>query len=73
MTKETSETTFGIMSGFEAYKKSTSIKIKAIDAFLFCIMLTGIFQFVYCVAIGPYPFNSFLAGFLSTIGTFVLT
>ena len=27
----------------------------------------------YCVIVGPYPFNSFLAGFLSCIGTFVLT
>lgn len=30
-------------------------------------------QFVYCVLVGSFPFNSFLAGFSSTVGAFVLT
>lgn len=55
------------------YWAQTPGKLKAIDAFLVYVMLTGIIQFVYCVVVGPYPFNSFLAGFLSCIGTFVLT
>lgn len=30
-------------------------------------------QFVYCLLVGSFPFNSFLAGFSSTVGAFVLT
>lgn len=30
-------------------------------------------QFVYCMLVGSFPFNSFLAGFSSTVGAFVLT
>lgn len=30
-------------------------------------------QFVYCMLVGTFPFNSFLAGFSSTVGAFVLT
>eukprot|EP00123_Amoebidium_parasiticum_P019321 comp24550_c0_seq1/m.46770 comp24550_c0_seq1/g.46770 ORF comp24550_c0_seq1/g.46770 comp24550_c0_seq1/m.46770 type:complete len:128 (-) comp24550_c0_seq1:224-607(-) len=62
-----------LVSGFHKYLKETPGKIKAIDSFLAFCMFTGIFQFVYCIVVGPFPFNSFLAGFLSTVGTFVLT
>jgi len=51
----------------------TPSKLKTIDAFLVFIMLSGIMQFVYCVAVTNYPFNAFLAGFSSTVGQFVLT
>jgi oligosaccharyltransferase complex subunit epsilon len=51
---------------------ATPSKLKIIDAYMVFIMLTGIFQFVYCVIAGTYPFNSFLAGFISTVGSFVL-
>lgn len=57
----------------EEYSKTTSAKLKLIDAFLLCIMLTGAVQFVYCLRVGTFPFNSFLSGFISAIGTFVLT
>ena len=35
-------------------------------------MVTGIAQFVYCLLVGTFPYNSFLAGFGSTVGQFVL-
>lgn len=57
---------------FEDYRKTTSSKLKIIDAYLVYILLTGIIQFVYCVLVGTFPFNSFLSGFISTIGCFVL-
>lgn len=44
-----------------------------IDAYLVYIFFTGVIQFVYCVVVGRFPFNSFLAGFLSCVGSFVLT
>jgi oligosaccharyltransferase complex subunit epsilon len=57
---------------YEEYKSSTPTKIKLVDAYMFCIMLTGIIQFVYCCLVGTYPFNAFLSGFISTVGCFVL-
>ncbi|KJE97270.1 defender against apoptotic cell death 1 [Capsaspora owczarzaki ATCC 30864] len=54
------------------YTADTPQLIKVIDAYLVYIMLTGIAQFVYCALVGTFPFNAFLAGFISTIGSFVL-
>ncbi|DBA03565.1 TPA: hypothetical protein N0F65_011466, partial [Lagenidium giganteum] len=54
------------------YEKSTSKKIKLIDGFLAYVLATGILQFIYCMLVGTFPFNSFLAGFVCTVGVFVL-
>ncbi|CAF0819481.1 unnamed protein product [Brachionus calyciflorus] len=54
------------------YKATTPKKVKLIDAYLLCILLTGIIQFVYCCLVGTYPFNAFLSGFISTVACFVL-
>lgn len=63
----------GVVSKFIGeYNSQTPKKLKLIDAYLFYILLTGIFQFVYCVLVGTFPFNSFLSGFISTISCFVL-
>lgn len=57
---------------YDEYKQTTPKKLKLVDSYLFCVMLTGIIQFAYCCLIGTFPFNSFLSGFISTIGCFVL-
>ncbi|KAH9396565.1 PREDICTED: dolichyl-diphosphooligosaccharide--protein glycosyltransferase subunit dad-1-like [Rhagoletis zephyria] len=57
---------------FEEYRKQTSKRLKAIDAYLVYIFFTGVFQFAYCLLVGTFPFNSFLSGFISTIASFVL-
>jgi oligosaccharyltransferase complex subunit epsilon len=57
---------------YDEYKSSTPTKIKLVDAYMFCIMLTGIIQFVYCCLVGTFPFNAFLSGFISTVASFVL-
>ncbi|CAI5439333.1 unnamed protein product [Caenorhabditis angaria] len=57
---------------FEDYQKTTPQKLKIIDAYMTYILFTGIFQFVYCVLVGTFPFNSFLSGFISTVTSFVL-
>lgn len=57
---------------YNDYQKSTPSKLKIIDAYLLYIMITGITQFVYCVLVGTFPFNAFLAGFCSTVASFVL-
>ncbi|KAK0423319.1 hypothetical protein QR680_008076 [Steinernema hermaphroditum] len=42
---------------FDDYRATTSSRLKI---------------FVYCVLVGTFPFNSFLSGFISTVGSFVL-
>ena len=57
---------------YNEYMNSTSKKVKLIDAYLFYIILTGVVQFGYCCLVGTFPFNSFLSGFISCVGSFVL-
>ncbi|CAH0381462.1 unnamed protein product [Bemisia tabaci] len=57
---------------YDEYSKNTPIKLKIIDAYLFYILLTGVFQFTYCCLVGTFPFNSFLSGFISCVSCFVL-
>ena len=57
---------------FDEYSATTPQKLKLVDAYLAYIMLTGIVQFVYCLLVGTFPFNSFLSGFISCVGSFVL-
>eukprot|EP01121_Diplochlamys_sp_Union-15-3_P004339 TRINITY_DN143_c0_g1_i2.p1 TRINITY_DN143_c0_g1~~TRINITY_DN143_c0_g1_i2.p1 ORF type:complete len:111 (+),score=4.33 TRINITY_DN143_c0_g1_i2:81-413(+) len=54
------------------YKRNTPKKLKIIDVYLTYVVLTGVIQFLYCLLVGTFPFNSFLSGFISTIGSFVL-
>ena len=56
----------------DEYLSSTPKKIKLIDAYLVYIVLTGVVQFLYCLIVGTFPFNSFLSGFISCVGSFVL-
>ncbi|KAI9488213.1 DAD/Ost2 [Zychaea mexicana] len=55
-----------------AYRKDTPASLKLIDVYLSYIMLSGIIQFVYMILAGTFPYNAFLAGFISTVGSFVL-
>ncbi|SPO39230.1 related to apoptotic cell death regulator DAD1 [Pseudozyma flocculosa] len=59
---------------YNSYVATTPKRLKLVDAFLVFLMVSGIIQFVYCIAITNYPFNSFIAGqvFASTVGQFVL-
>jgi len=54
------------------YSERTPRLTKLVDVFLLYVLLTGIVEFVYCCIVGTFPFNSFLAGFISTVGTFIL-
>ncbi|SNX86817.1 related to apoptotic cell death regulator DAD1 [Melanopsichium pennsylvanicum] len=57
---------------YNSYVDNTPKRLKVVDAFLVFLMLSGIIQFVYCALITNFPFNSFIAGFASTVGQFVL-
>jgi oligosaccharyltransferase complex subunit epsilon len=55
------------------YIDKTAVQVKVLDAFLVYTLFAGIVQFVYCALVGTFPFNSFLSGFLATVGVFVFT
>ncbi|KAG5366750.1 Dolichyl-diphosphooligosaccharide--protein glycosyltransferase subunit dad-1 [Yarrowia sp. B02] len=55
------------------YTKQSTPKLKLIDSFLAFLVVLGVFQFVFCLLVGNFPFNAFLGGFASTVGQFVLT
>lgn len=57
---------------YNEYTTKTPKKLKIIDAYLLYILLTGAIQFVYCLLVGTFPFNSFLSGFISCVSSFVL-
>jgi oligosaccharyltransferase complex subunit epsilon len=57
---------------WKSYQKETPQNLKLIDAYLVFILFSGIFQFIYCVIVGTYPYNAFLSGFISCVGSFIL-
>ena len=57
---------------YDSYMSTTPKRLKIVDAYLLYILLTGIIQFAYCCLVGTFPFNSFLSGFVSCVGSFVL-
>lgn len=75
MANTTSSQTAGLvpLDVLQAYRAKVPFKLQVIDLFLVYVLVTGIVQFLYVLAVGSFPFNSFLAGFLSTVGVFVLT
>ena len=59
----------------QSYQTKTPSRIKLLDAFLLFLFVTGVLQFIYCVLLSDYPFNSFLAGYVLTFtyGSFSAT
>jgi oligosaccharyltransferase complex subunit epsilon len=55
-----------------SYTTNTPTRLKLVDSFLLFVLVSGVLVFSYCVLAGSFPYNSFLAGFISTVGTFVL-
>ena len=65
--------TMEVVSKFgQEYLSTTPKRLQLIDAYLLYILLTGGIQFVYCLLVGSFPFNSFLSGFISCVSCFVL-
>lgn len=54
------------------YASGTPSRLKVLDAYLLYVLLTGALQFGYCLGVGTFPFNSFLSGFISAVGSFIL-
>lgn len=62
-----------IYHAFKTEYNKTPVRVKIIDSFLVYALLTAAVQFAYMMLVGSFPFNGFLAGFLSNIGFFALT
>lgn len=54
---------------FSNYKSKTPQRVKLIDTFVVFSFLTAAIQYVYVLLVGTFPFNSFLAGFFTSIAT----
>ncbi|KAK7881821.1 hypothetical protein WMY93_030230 [Mugilogobius chulae] len=68
-----SNSVLSVISRFlEEYTTTTPTRLKVVDAYLLYILLTGALQFLYCLLVGTFPFNSFLSGFISCVGSFIL-
>ncbi|XP_062338087.1 dolichyl-diphosphooligosaccharide--protein glycosyltransferase subunit DAD1 [Osmerus eperlanus] len=68
-----SNSVLSVVSRFlEEYTTTTPNKLKVVDSYLLYILLTGALQFLYCLLVGTFPFNSFLSGFISCVGSFIL-
>ncbi|KAM6990220.1 dolichyl-diphosphooligosaccharide--protein glycosyltransferase subunit DAD1 [Tautogolabrus adspersus] len=68
-----SNSVISVVSRFlEEYTTTTPNKLKVVDSYLLYILLTGALQFLYCLLVGTFPFNSFLSGFISCVGAFIL-
>ncbi|XP_069044919.1 dolichyl-diphosphooligosaccharide--protein glycosyltransferase subunit DAD1 [Lepisosteus oculatus] len=68
-----SNSVLSVISRFlDEYSSSTLNRLKVVDAYLLYILLTGALQFLYCLLVGTFPFNSFLSGFISCVGSFIL-
>lgn len=66
--KQASQTTTASVSNpvsvlWKSYLNKTPDRLKFIDAFLTFLVLSGVFQFIYCVLVTNFPFNAFLAGY----------
>ncbi|EFJ42384.1 epsilon subunit of defender against death protein/oligosaccharyltransferase [Volvox carteri f. nagariensis] len=62
-----------IVNAFKEEYKKSPVRVKVLDAFLVYALATAGVQFAYMMLVGTFPFNAFLAGFLSCIGFFALT
>ncbi|KAJ2893436.1 Dolichyl-diphosphooligosaccharide-protein glycosyltransferase subunit dad1 [Coemansia aciculifera] len=53
------------------YTTETPLRLKAIDAYMVFCVAVGVAQFAYCLLVGTFPYNAFLAGFGSAVACFV--
>ncbi|KAL0052199.1 hypothetical protein WJX82_009674 [Trebouxia sp. C0006] len=60
-----------IIRSFRGEYNKTPVKIQVLDCFLVYAVCTGLL--IHLLLVGSFPFNSFLAGFLSCVAFCVLT
>ena len=55
-----------------AYTSKMSAQIRALDVYLLFCFATGMLQLAYCIVTRGAYYQTFLAGFISCVGAFVL-
>jgi oligosaccharyltransferase complex subunit epsilon len=58
---------------WDLYSAQIPASLRAVDALLVYVLWCGVVLFTYALSVGSFPFNSFLAAFLSCVAVFVLT
>lgn len=61
-----------LLSSLRSAYSSTPTRLKIIDLYVLFAIATALVQVVYMAIVGSFPFNAFLSGVLSCVGTAVL-
>ncbi|KAI5073405.1 hypothetical protein GOP47_0011418 [Adiantum capillus-veneris] len=61
-----------LLSSLRSAYAATPTKLKIIDLYVAYAICTALIQVIYMAIVGSFPFNAFLSGFLSSVGTAVL-
>ncbi|KAL3683164.1 hypothetical protein R1sor_001186 [Riccia sorocarpa] len=61
-----------LVSSLRSAYAATPVKLKIIDVYVLYALTTALVQVVYMGFVGSFPFNAFLSGVLSCVGTAVL-
>ncbi|XP_023540552.1 dolichyl-diphosphooligosaccharide--protein glycosyltransferase subunit DAD1 [Cucurbita pepo subsp. pepo] len=72
MARSTSKDAQALFQSLRSAYAATPTTLKIIDLYVMYAVFTALIQVAYMAIIGSFPFNSFLSGVLSCIGTAVL-
>jgi oligosaccharyltransferase complex subunit epsilon len=62
-----------LSTALHSYAATSTNRTRLVDIYLAALVAFGVLQFLFAVLVGSFPFNAFLAGFIATVGQFVLT
>ncbi|CAN7045072.1 unnamed protein product, partial [Brassica oleracea var. botrytis] len=72
MVKSTSKDAQDLFRSLHSAYSATPTNLKIIDMYVVFAVFTALIQVAYMALVGSFPFNSFLSGVLSCVGTAVL-
>ncbi|KAH9624064.1 hypothetical protein KSS87_018478 [Heliosperma pusillum] len=72
MAKSTAKDAQALFNSLRSAYTATPTNLKIIDLYIIFAVSTALIQVAYMATVGSFPFNSFLSGVLSCVGTAVL-
>ncbi|KAL3834924.1 hypothetical protein ACJIZ3_009660 [Penstemon smallii] len=72
MARSTTKDAQALLHSLRSAYAVTPTNLKIIDLYIVFAVVTALIQIVYMAVVGTFPFNSFLSGVLSCVGTAVL-
>ncbi|KAF4383792.1 hypothetical protein CsatB_003622 [Cannabis sativa] len=72
MARSTTKDAQALFQSLRSAYAATPTKLKVIDLYVVFAVMTAFVQVAYMAVVGSFPFNSFLSGVLSCVGTAVL-